>query len=145
MDNSNRNWKAESSGTKKPIKTFTDLDVYQNLYNAMILVLTKIIPSLPKEERFDLVDQMRRCCKAGPALIAEGFAKRYQKKNWDKYINDTMGECYEMIHHLSICLNIYGNYVDKTICNQALDLYNISCKQLTNLRKAWKNYHDSAF
>lgn len=63
-----------------PIKTFQDLIVYKNLYKAMIIVLTKIIPDLPKEEKFDLVDQMRRCCKAGPALIAEGFAKRYQKE-----------------------------------------------------------------
>jgi four helix bundle protein len=61
----------------KTIKSFTDLRVYQNLYRAMIVVLIKIIPTLPKEERYDLVDQMRRCCKASPALLAEGFAKRY--------------------------------------------------------------------
>ena len=30
---------------------------------------------------------MRRACKAGPALIAEGFAKRYQARNWQKYID----------------------------------------------------------
>jgi hypothetical protein len=56
----------------------------------MILVLTKIIPRLPKDEKYDLTDQMRRICKAGQALIAEGFAKRYQKKNWQKYIDDTI-------------------------------------------------------
>jgi len=66
----------------KAIKTFQDLRAYQNLYKAMILVLTKIVPNLPKEEKYDLANQMRRACKAGPALIAEGFAKRYQKKNW---------------------------------------------------------------
>jgi len=134
----------DSSKFKKPIKTFQDLDVYQNLYRAMILVLTKIIPTLPKEERFDLVDQMRRACKAGPALIAEGFAKRYQKKNWEKYINDTIGECNEMIHHLSICIDIYNTNVDKDTCRQAIDLYVITCKQLTNLKKVWRNYHDNS-
>lgn len=66
---------------RKPIKTFRDLIVYQNLYKAMKIVLTKIIPRLPKEEKYNLVDQMRRCCQAAPALIAEGFAKRYQKVN----------------------------------------------------------------
>ena len=127
---------------KKTIKTFQDLHIYQNLYKAMILVLTKIIPTLPKEERYDLVDQMRRACKAGPALIAEGFAKRYQKRNWEKYINDTIGESNEMIHHLSICLDVYSRFVDKTLCFEAIDLYNISCKQLTSLKNSWKNYHD---
>lgn len=62
------------------IKGFRDLKVYQNLYKVILVVLKKIIPSLPKEEQFDLAGQMRRACKAAPALISEGFAKRYQKK-----------------------------------------------------------------
>jgi four helix bundle protein len=97
----------------KPVKSYRDLRVYQNLYRAQILVLTKIIPNLPKEEKYDLGDQMRRACKAGPALIAEGFAKRYQKKNWQKYISDTTGECNEMINHLSVSIDVYSDYVDR--------------------------------
>lgn len=68
------------SENKQQIKSFQDLIVYQNLYKAMVLVHTKIIPSLPKEEKFDLCDQMRRASKAGPSLLAEGFAKRLQKR-----------------------------------------------------------------
>lgn len=126
------------------IKTFKDLIIYQNLYKAMVLVLTKIIPGLPKEEKFDLVDQLRRACKAGPALIAEGFAKRYQKRNWEKYLNDALGECYEMIHHLTVCQDIYSRDVDQKLCEGLIELYNITCKQITNLKKSWKNYHDRA-
>jgi len=127
---------------KRTIKTFRDLNVYQNLYKAMILVLTKILPNLPNEEKFDLKDQMRRACKAGPALIAEGFAKRYQKKNWQKYIDDTIGECNEMLHHLSVCIDVYSKYIDKKICEEAVDLYDHSSRQLTSLKKAWKNFHE---
>lgn len=126
---------------EKTIRSFQDLRVYQNLYKAMIIVLTKIITRLPKEERFDLIDQMRRCCKASPALIAEGFAKRYQKINWQKYINDTIGEANEMIHHLSVCKDIYVKYIDIIEVDEAIKLYDISCKQLTNLKKAWRNFH----
>lgn len=127
----------------KPIKSFRDLRVYQSLYQVMKIVLTKIIPFLPKEEKYDLVDQMRRACKAGPALIAEGFAKRYQKRNWQKYIDDTIGECNEMIHHLSICIDVYYKSVDTKLCQDLINIYDICCKQLTNLRKAWKNYHEN--
>lgn len=123
------------------INSFQDLRVYQNLYQAMIIVLTKIIPNLPKEERYDLVDQMRRCCKACPALIAEGFAKRYQKINWQRYINDTIGEANEIIHHLTVCLDIYSKYVDVNIVKKVIDLYDLSCRQLTNLKKSWRNFH----
>jgi four helix bundle protein len=128
--------------TKKPIKSFHDLLVYQNLYKAMLIVLAKIISKLPKEERFDLVDQMRRACKAGPALIAEGFAKRYQKRNWRKYLNDTVGECNEMIHHLSVCIDVYSKYVDTDLRKEVIDIYDHSCRQLTKLGQSWQDFHD---
>lgn len=127
----------------KTIKSFQDLRVYQNLYRGMIIVLTTIIKSLPKEEKYDLVDQMRRCCKACPALLAEGFAKRYQKANWKKYLDDTVGEANEMIHHLSVCIDIYPAYVDVKLCKDVINLYDFSCKQLTSLKKAWVNYHEN--
>jgi len=134
MDNGNL--KKENS-----IKSFKDLRAYQNLYRAMIIVLTKIISNLPKEEKYDLVDQMRRCCKACPALLAEGFAKRYQKINWQKYLNDTIGEANEMIHHLTVCLDVYSKYLDVNIVNEAINLYEYSCRQLSNLKKSWRNFH----
>ena len=108
----------------------------------MKIILTEIVPKLPKEERFDLVDQLRRCCKAGPALLAEGFAKRYQKKNWQKYLDDTIGECYEMIHHLSVCIDIYPKYVDKKLCNELINTYDISTRQLYKLRHSWQDFHN---
>lgn len=128
-------------GENKPIKGFRDLRVYQNLYQAMNFILTEILPKLPEEEKYDLKPQMRRACKAAPALIAEGFAKRYQKKNWRKYIDDTIGECNEMIHHLSVYTNVYSSYIDKKLCNEVIEIYDISCRQLTNLRKSWQDFH----
>ncbi len=126
-----------------PIKGFHDLRVYQKLYMAMMIILKDILPTLPKEEKFDLKDQMRRACKAGPALMAEGFAKRFQKKSWEKYINDTIGECNEMIHHLSVCIDAYSQFVDVNLCRKIIDMYDVVCKQLTSLKKAWTNYHQN--
>lgn len=133
----------ENGKKYKSIKTFQDLEVYQNLYKAMVLVHTKIVPRLPKEEKFDLSDQMNRASKGAPALIAEGFAKRYQVKQWRKYINDTIGECNEMIHHLSICVDIYGSCVDIELCKEVIEIYNITCRQLTKLGQSWQNYHEN--
>ena len=132
----------ENSKKYKPIKSFQDLRAYQNLYKAMLIVHREIMPKLPKEEKFNLVDQMRRASKGAPALIAEGFAKRYQKRQWRKYINDTIGESNEMIHHLSVCIDIYSDFIDKSICEKAIDLYDYSSKQLTKLGQSWQNYHD---
>lgn len=108
----------------------------------MVIVHTKIVPSLPKEEKFNLADQMKRASKSAPALIAEGFAKRYQKRAWHKYIEDTTGEANEMIHHLSVCIDIYPQYVDVKLCKDVIDIYDHSCRQLTKLSQSWTNFHE---
>jgi hypothetical protein len=54
---------------KKPIRSFKDLDVYQNTYFASIEVISKIVPKLPKVEQGDLADQLRRSTKAIPRLV----------------------------------------------------------------------------
>lgn len=124
----------------KKVRSFLDLDVYQNLYKAMIIVLTKIVPNLPKEEKFDLADQMRRACKAPTALIAEGYAKKNHKKEWQKYLDSAIGECNEMIAHLSCAKDVYASYVDLTICQGLINTYDISGKQLYRLGESWKPY-----
>lgn len=123
------------------IKSYRDLRVYQQVYKAMLTVLKEIVPKLPKEEKYDLVDQIRRACKAPPALLAEGFAKRYYKRSWQKYLDDCIGECYEMINHLSVCIDVYSHYVDPKVCQEVIDMYDSSCKQLYRLRESWRNFH----
>lgn len=58
----------------KPIKTFHDLDVYKNAYEAMLRVFNEILPRLPKEEEYDMKNQLGRSVKAVPRLIAEGHS-----------------------------------------------------------------------
>ena len=55
-----RKWKMAN---KKTIKSFRDLIVYQNLYETMKVVLNEVVPKLPKEEKYDLADQMRRTAR----------------------------------------------------------------------------------
>ncbi len=99
---------------KKRITSFKDLDVYQNSYNAMLIVMKEIVPKLPAREKYDLIDQLSRACKAIPRLIAEGYAKRHQKLGFQKYIDDAMAECNEMVVSLSQARDLYSAHVDKT-------------------------------
>ncbi len=120
------------------VRTFQELDVYKRLYNTMISVMTKVLPKLPHEERFDLVDQMRRASKAPLAIIAEGYAKKNYKRDWQRYINDAIGECNEMITHLSCCRDVYHNHISKELINELINEYDISGKQLYRLGESWK-------
>lgn len=109
----------------------------------MLVVLKEIVPRLPMEEKFDLADQLRRCCKGIPSLIAEGYARRYQRKNWQKYLDECIGEMNEMDHHLNVCIDVYRSYINIDRCNEVKEMYNISAKQTFKLRNSWRNFHEN--
>ena len=124
----------------KRITSFRDLDVYQGTYKGCIEVMTRIIPTIPDFEKNDLKSQLRRSVKAIPRLIAEGYAKRHQKHGFQKYLDDAMGECNETIVGLEQCRDLYGESVDKRLCEQLIDLYDKCGRQLYNLSSAWSRF-----
>ena len=124
----------------KPIRSFNDLEVYQNTYKASLTIINEIIPKLHKEERFDLADQLRRSCKAVPRLIAEGYSRKHHVKSFRKYLDDAMGESNETIVSLSHVKDLYGYLVDVPLCNSLIDIYDKSSKQLYNLAIKWKDF-----
>lgn len=125
---------------KKPIRSFTDLDVYNNTYKAAIDVMNEIVFKLPVSEKYDLKDQLSRSCKAIPRLIAEGYAKRHQKFGFQKYLDDAMGECNETVVSLSQCKDIYKDYIDADLCSRLIESYDISGRQLYKLSMSWTKF-----
>lgn len=123
---------------KKPIKSFRDLEVYQNTYHAMLRVIKEVVPQLPSNEKFDLIDQLSRSSKAIPRLIAEGYAKKHQKMGFQKYIDDAMAECNETVVSLEQCRDLYG--IDRDLINTLVDLYDKSGRQLYKLSMAWSKF-----
>jgi four helix bundle protein len=125
---------------KKRIKSFQDLDVYQGTYKAMLEVFKHIVPKLPKEEEYDLKNQLRRSAKAIPRLIAEGHSKRHQKKGFQKYLDDAMAESNETIVSLSQVRDLYSRCVDTNVCSELIDSYDKASRQLYNLSLAWTKF-----
>ncbi len=124
--------------SKNKIRSFRDLDVYQNLYKACILVMTRIIPKLPTSERYDLKDQLSRSSKAAPRLVAEGYAKKHQRAGFQKYIDDAMAESNECIVSIEQVKDIY--HIEVTLCTQLIDMYDKSARQLFKLAVAWDKF-----
>jgi len=123
---------------KKSIKSFRDLDVYQNAYEAMLIVFKEILPNLPDTEKFDLHSQLLRSSKAIPRLIAEGYAKKHQKAGFRKYIDDAHAESNEIIVCVEQSKDLYD--VNETICNDLIDRYDKISRQLFKLAQAWHQF-----
>ena len=125
---------------KQRIRSFHDLDVYQSTYGAMLAVFKHILPKLPKVEEHDLKDQLRRSTKAIPRLIAEGHAKRHQKRGFQKYLDDAMAESNETIVSLSQARDLYSGNIDINRCEELIDVYDKASRQLYKLSRAWSTF-----
>jgi len=125
---------------KKPIRSFRDLEVYQSAYKSMLVVYKEILPKLPKEEEYDLKDQLRRSSKAIPRLIAEGHSKRHQRKGFQRYIDDALAESNETIVSLSQARDLYSTSVSTNLCEELVDIYDKISRQLYNLALAWDRF-----
>ena len=60
---------------KNKVKTYRDLNVYQQSFELADEIF-KVTAGFPTEERYSLIDQMRRASRSVPANLAEGWAKR---------------------------------------------------------------------
>lgn len=119
------------------IKTFRDLEVYQEAYKLM-LVIHEAVNHLPTYERHDLAQQLRRCSKSCPTNIAEGWAKRRSEKEFKHHLNITIGSANEMEVHIETARDL--NYWKKDLCNSLLIRYQQLGGKLTNLHRNWKTY-----
>src|SRR4030065_850039 len=128
------------SEEQKYIRSFRNLEVYQNTYKACIKMMTEILPNLPDSEKYDLKDQLSRSVKAVPRLIAEGYAKRHQKLGFQKYLDDAMAVCTETIVGLEMCKDIYKKYMVNCDLDKLVDIYDKAGRQLYNLSKAWSKF-----
>lgn len=82
------------------VKTFESLEVWQKcraFRNNISIVLTKF----PIEEKYKLVDQLKRASRSVTANIAEGYG-RYHYQDNIKFCRNSRGSLHEVLDHL-IC------------------------------------------
>ena len=66
--------KYENNGGVNKIKNFTDLNAYKEAHK-LVLIIYKFTAKFPKEERYGLINQMRRATVSITSNIAEGFSR----------------------------------------------------------------------
>lgn len=88
----------------------TDLKVYQRARAAAKLIFNAS-KSFPKEERYSLTDQIRRCSRSVCGNIAEAWRKRRYPKAFVSKLNDSEGEAAETQVWLEFAVD--GKYVDR--------------------------------
>lgn len=120
------------------IKSFLDLEVYKEAFQLM-LEIEEILKTFPSDEKYLLIDQMKRASRAIPALIAEGYARRESIKDFQKYLRECVGEANEMMNHLLLAK--HKSYIKrKGYANELIERYDRLGKRLSNLKNNWQNF-----
>lgn len=111
-------------------QSFETLKVWQKSHQLMLDVHHKLLPLLPKEEKYGLADQVRRSSKSIGANIAEG-ARRY-------YFMDNVRFCYMARGSLDETLNHLVVSKDLGFCDN--ELYDDLRVQIEEIRRLLNGY-----
>jgi four helix bundle protein len=96
---------------KKTLRHFRDLEVYQQAF-ALAMEIFRITKRFPQEERYSIIDQIRRSSRAICANLAEAWRKRKYIAVFKNKLSDSMQEASETqcwLEFSSAC-----EYIDKT-------------------------------
>ncbi len=109
---------------------FRDLIVYQKSYS-LAMEIFKITKSFPKEEKYSLVDQIRRSSRSVPANISEAWVKRKYPKSFISKLLDSLAE--EAETEVWIDMSKDCEYIDVQLHKSLLERYQEVAKMLNSM------------
>ena len=112
------------------IRHFKELEVYQEAMS-LVMRVTELTKSFPREERFALTDQIKRSSRSICANLAEGWRKRRYEAAFVSKLNDAETEAAETQVHLEIAFR--HEYVDGETFEQQDDVCDKIISQIVKM------------
>lgn len=112
------------------IRSYRELRVYQNAFGAAMRIF-RMTKSFPREERYSMVDQMRRSSRSVCSNLAEAWRKRRYQAHFVSKLTDCEGEADETRVWLEFAME--AGYIEKSVFDE-LDLkYDLILAQLVKM------------
>ena len=118
------------------IKGFKDLVIYQKSYELSIKVHTLTL-KYPKNERYEIVNQIRRAAMSVPLNIAEGYGKKDSEADFKRFLRMAVGSCNEMEVLMDMSKDL--GYIEENTHREMTEEYIVLRKQIITLIEKWKN------
>ena len=96
------------------INSYKELRVFQNAMNAAMKIF-ELTKTFPPEEKYSMVDQMRRSSRSVCANIGEAWRKRRYKAAFIAKLSDSESEACETQVWIEFARRC--EYLEKTICD----------------------------
>lgn len=115
---------------------FRDWKVYKELRKFRREIIQEIITKIPKEERFELISQLKRVLNSSILNIAEG-AYRTSDKDLAHFLNQAVTSLNEVVVCLDICSD--DNYINENLHKKFIEKTEKLTSQLVGFRKFLQN------
>jgi four helix bundle protein len=120
-------------GRKRDIKHFRDLEVYRRAFDAAMEIF-QLTKKFPAEEKYSLVDQIRRASRSVCSNMAEAWRKRRYIAVFKNKITDSMQEASETQCWLEFSLAC--KYIAHDIFDELDDEYEQIIAMLNSMEKS---------
>ena len=122
----------EANGRAKQVRKHTDLEVYGRAFNAAVRIF-QLTKTFAPEERYSLIDQIRRSSRSVCANIAEGWRKRRYPAAFVNKLSDAEGEAAET--QVWLQFSVKCGYLDRTHGQELYREYDAIIGQLVNMSR----------
>lgn len=112
------------------IRSYRELRVYQNAFEAAMKIF-EITKTFPAEEKYSMVDQMRRSSRSVCSNIAEAWRKRRYPAHFASKLSDSEGEAEETRVWLEFALHC--RYINQAIFDELDAKYDLIIGQLVKM------------
>jgi four helix bundle protein len=113
------------------IRSYRELRVYQNAFSASMRIF-QLTKDFPPEEKFSMVDQMRRSSRSVCSNLAEAWRKRRYRAHFVSKLTDCEGEADETRVWLEFSLA--SGYITRSIFDELDTIYDLVLGQLVRMR-----------
>jgi len=117
------------------IQSFRDLQVYEKSY-ALSVKMYQFANTLPSEERYGLISQIKRASTSIPLNIAEGYGKRSSAAEFKRFLLMAKGSCNEMQVLLDLSRDL--GYMSRASHEETTGAYDEVARMLSGLIAKWQ-------
>ena len=117
------------------IKSYKDLEVYQNSYS-LALQVHKMTKGYPEFERHEIGRQIRRSAISIPINIAEGYRKKESIAEFKRFPRMSLGSCNETQVLIDMSKDLH--YINEEAHHELWDGYEVLGKRISTLIAKWK-------
>ena len=117
------------------IKGYKDLQIYQQSYK-LALKIYQISNKLPKQETYEICNQVRRAALSIPLNIAEGYGKKKSVKEFKRFLSIALGSSNEIEVLLDFMKDL--GYIQEQTYDELKEKYEILGKRIYVTIERWK-------